>query len=45
MKLTPREMNMRQSTATDPDRIYADLKQREANSLKHRSSGEHFVQG
>ncbi len=29
----------------DLDRIYADLKQREANSLLHRFSGEHLVQG
>ena len=29
----------------DLDRIYADLKQREANSLLHRSSGEHLVKG
>jgi len=29
----------------DLDRIYADLKQREANSLLHRSSDEHLVQG
>ncbi len=29
----------------DLDRIYADLKQREANSLLHRSSGERSVQG
>ena len=29
----------------DLDRICADLKQREANSLLHRSSGEHLVKG
>lgn len=29
----------------DLDRIYADLKQREAHSLLHRSSDEHLVQG
>lgn len=29
----------------DLDRIYADLKQREANSLLRRTGDEHLVQG